>query len=122
MYPNLYYVFKDLFGVEWKVLAILNTFGLMMAISFVICAVVLSYELKRKEQQGLLLPREETVTVGQPASLADLIINFLTGFVFGFKLIGFIIDKPADTQSYIFSKEGNIWAGLGLGLVLIDFK
>lgn len=122
MYPNLYYVFKDVFGVEWKVLAILNTFGLMMAISFVICAVVLSYELKRKEQQGLLLPREETVTVGTSASIADLLINFLTGFVFGFKLIGFIIDKPADPQNYIFSKSGNILAGIGLGLVLMGFK
>ena len=28
MYPNLYYVFKDWFGVEWHGLSFLNTFGL----------------------------------------------------------------------------------------------
>ena len=61
MYPNLYYVFKDWFGVQLNALKILNTFGLMVALAFVAAAVVLSAELKRKEKQGLLLPREETM-------------------------------------------------------------
>ena len=42
MYPNLYYVFKDWFGVEWKVLGFLNTFGLMVAVGFVVAAVVIT--------------------------------------------------------------------------------
>ena len=42
MYPNLYYVFKDLFGVEWNVLKILNTFGLMVALAFIAAAIVMS--------------------------------------------------------------------------------
>ncbi|MEO6406579.1 MAG: diacylglyceryl transferase, partial [Ferruginibacter sp.] len=66
MYPNLYYVFKDWFGVKWHALSFLNTFGLMVAIAFVVAAVVISSELKRKEKLGLLLPREEFITVGQP--------------------------------------------------------
>ena len=51
MYPNLYYVFKDFFGVEWHGLAFLNCFGLFVAIAFMVAAVVLSAELKRKEKQ-----------------------------------------------------------------------
>ena len=50
MYPNLYYVFKDWFGVEWKALSFLNTFGLMVAVAFVAAAIVLTSELKRKEK------------------------------------------------------------------------
>ncbi len=124
MYPNLYYVFKDWFGVEWKALNILNTFGLMVALGFVSAAIVLSSELKRKEKQGLLLPREEAITVGQPASFLDLFVNFVTGFVFGYKLFGLMLDKPAavSPQAYIFSREGNLLAGIIVGAVLIGLK
>ena len=55
MYPNLYYVFKDWFGVEWKALSILNMFGLMVALAFIAAAIILSKELKRKEKLGLSL-------------------------------------------------------------------
>jgi phosphatidylglycerol:prolipoprotein diacylglycerol transferase len=124
MYPNLYYVFKDWFGVEWKALNILNTFGLMVAMGFVSAAIVLSSELKRKEKQGLLLPREEAITVGSPASFLDLFVNFITGFVFGYKLFGLLLNKPDDVspQTYIFSRDGNIWAGLLVGGLLLALK
>lgn len=124
MYPNLYYVFKDWFGVEWQVLKILNTFGLMVAMGFVVAAMVIASELKRKEKQGLLFPREEFITVGKPAGMLDLLANFVVGFIFGFKLFGFIFNKPDDIspQSYIFSSEGNILGGLLLAIVLTGLK
>ncbi|MEO5890874.1 MAG: prolipoprotein diacylglyceryl transferase family protein [Ferruginibacter sp.] len=124
MYPNLYYVFKDLFGVEWNALKILNTFGLMVAMGFIVAAIVITSELKRKEKQGLLLPREEFITVGKPATVVDLLVNFLVGFIFGFKLFGFIFNKPVDIspQAYIFSAEGNIAGGLVLAILLTGLK
>ncbi len=124
MYPNLYYIFKDLFGVQWKPLQLFNTFGLMVAMGFVSAAIVLSSELKRKEKQGLLLPREEAITVGMPASFLDLFVNFVTGFLFGFKLFGLMLNKPEEVsaQAYIFSRDGNLVAGLLLGTVLIAVK
>ena len=124
MYPNIYYVFKDWFGVEWKALSFLNTFGLMVAMGFVVSAIVLSAELKRKEKQGLLQPREEYITVGQPASFIELLINFLTGFIFAYKLVGLFFNKPEDMnpQEYIFSRDGNILGGLALGLLLAGLK
>jgi len=48
MYPNLYYVFKDIFGVEWNFLRVANTFGVFVAIAFIVAAIVLVAELKRK--------------------------------------------------------------------------
>lgn len=114
MYPNLYYVFKDWFGVEWNGLSFLNTFGLMVAMGFVTAAIVLSKELQRKEKQGLLSPREEMITVGKPATMSELIINALVGFIFGYKIFGLFFNKPAEInpQDYIFSGDGNILGGL----------
>ncbi len=124
MYPNLYYVFKDWFGVEWKPLSFLNTFGLMVAMGFVTAAIAISSELKRKEKLGLLFPREEFISVGEPASFFDLFINFITGFIFGFKLVGLLFNKPDDLnpQEYIFSSQGNLVAGVALGALLAGLK
>ncbi len=124
MYPNLYYVFKDWFGVEWKWMNILNTFGIMVALSFVAAAVTLYQELKRKEKQNLLHPREEMITFGKPASLIELITNGLVGFLFGYKLLGLLFTKPenVNTQDYIFSKDGNLLGGIGLAAVLVFLK
>ena len=124
MYPNLYYVLKDWFGVEWKRLEIMNMFGLMVAISFVVAAMVLNSELKRKEKLGLLTPREETIEVGKPASFFELFINGLFGFLFGYKLIGLLFIKPDEVpaQTYIFSSEGSVLGGIAIALVLIGLK
>lgn len=124
MYPNLYYVFKDWFGVEWKALSFLNTFGLFVALAFVAAAWVISSELKRKEKAGLLHPREEWITVGKPASLLDLFLNGMLGFVFGYKVIGLLFSKPeaVNAQEYIFSKEGNVWGGLLVAAALAGLK
>ncbi|MES2431533.1 MAG: prolipoprotein diacylglyceryl transferase family protein [Bacteroidota bacterium] len=124
MYPNLYYAFKDWFGVEWEALSFLNTFGLMVALGFIVSAIVLSAELKRKEKQGLLFPREEFIMVGKPASLSELLINFLTGFIFAYKLVGLFFNKPDDVnpQDYIFSREGNLLGGIVFGIFLAGIK
>ena len=52
MYPNLYYFFKDAFGVEWQWLKFVNSFGFFVAIAFVVGAAVLTSEMKRKERLG----------------------------------------------------------------------
>jgi phosphatidylglycerol---prolipoprotein diacylglyceryl transferase len=124
MYPNLYYVFKDWFGVEWKVLGFLNTFGLMVAVGFVVAAVVITSELKRKEKQGLLFPREEYITVGKAVSFGDLLVNLIVGFVFGYKLFGLFFSKPEEItpQAYIFSSAGSVAGGIFLGVLLAGLK
>ncbi len=125
MYPNLYYAFKDLFGVEWKFLRFVNSFGFFVAIAFIICAIVLANELRRKSKQGLLQPTEMQVMVGQPASLLDIGLNFLLGFLLGYKIVAlFILDNSAtvDPQAFIFSSLGSWPAGIGLGLLFAWLK
>jgi prolipoprotein diacylglyceryltransferase len=127
MYPNLYYAFRDLFGVgeNWKFLRFINSFGFFVALSFIGAAVTLTMELKRKESQGLLQAKDETIVVGKPASISELIINFIIGFLVGYKFIGlFISSSPltANPQDFIMSSEGSMPAGLLLGLLFAGLK
>lgn len=68
MYPNLYFAFKDLFGVELSGLKLVNSFGFFVALAFIGAAVVLTAELRRKSKEGLLTYKEEKIMVGQPSS------------------------------------------------------
>ncbi|HEY4155994.1 MAG TPA: prolipoprotein diacylglyceryl transferase family protein [Puia sp.] len=125
MYPNLYYAFKDLFGVDWKFLHFINSFGFFVAISFILAALVLTRELKRKEGQGWLQAEEEIRVVGRPASPGEIFTNFILGFIFGYKFIGLftaggpVSQNPAD---FIFSSRGNWLAGIALGLLFAGMK
>lgn len=124
MYPNLYYAFKELFGIEIQALKVINTFGFFVAIAFFISAWVLMKELKRKEKEGLLTYEDTKVIVGKPASASELIINFLLGFVFGYKILGVLFTDGAlnDPQAFIFSSAGSVPAGLLLGLFFAGLK
>lgn len=125
MYPNLYFAFKDLFGVDWKFLRFVNSFGFFVALAFIISAMVLASELKRKSKQGLLQPTEMKVTVGKPASFMEIALNFLLGFLLGYKILAlFIMDSSAtsDPQAFIFSSLGSWPAGIGLGVLFAGLK
>lgn len=125
MYPNLYYIFREWFNIKLEGLKFINSFGFFVALAFIAAAIVLTAELRRKGKQGLLNYEESKVTVGKPASIGELLINFLIGFVFGFKFLGALIsDTPVtiDPQAYIFSSQGSIPAGILLGLVLAGIK
>lgn len=124
MYPNLYYAFKDLFGIELSGLKLINSFGFFVALCFIISAWVLTLELRRKQQQGLFSYTEEKIVIGAPASMLDLLLNFLLGFVFGYKIIGAftIPDALNDPQSFILSSRGNLWLGILVGLFFAGLK
>ncbi len=125
MYPNLYYAFKDLFGVEIQGLRFVNSFGFFLAMAFLVGAALLASELKRKSKKGLLQPTEEEITVGQPATTSELVINFIIGFLFGYKILAlfFLGDSATqDPQAFIFSSSGSWPLGLFLGAVFAGFK
>jgi prolipoprotein diacylglyceryl transferase len=125
MYPNLYFAFKDLFGLDWKSLRFVNSFGFFVAIAFIFAAVFLTMELRRKSRQGLLHPTEMQMMVGQPATIGELLLNFLLGFLLGYKILAlFIMDNSAteNPQEFIFSPIGSWTAGIGLGLLFAGLK
>lgn len=125
MYPNLYYAFKDLFGIDFPPLRFINSFGFFVAIAFIVAASLLSSELKRKSKMGLLQPTEDEVVVGKAATPAELFLNFLLGFVLGYKILAlFFLSSSAtqDPQTFIFSSMGSWPAGIGLGLLFAGLK
>lgn len=124
MYPNLYYAFKDIFGIELSGLKLVNSFGFFVALAFIICAWVLTLELRRKQQQGLFVHTEETITIGAPAGITELLLNFLMGFIFGYKIIGAftVADALNDPQAFILSGRGNLLVGLLVGAVFLVLK
>jgi phosphatidylglycerol---prolipoprotein diacylglyceryl transferase len=125
MYPNLYYAFKDLFGIDLPPLRFINSFGFFVAIAFIVAASLLASELKRKSKMGLMQPTEDEVVVGKAATPAELFLNFILGFVLGYKILAlFFLSSSAtqDPQTFIFSSMGSWPAGIALGLLFAGLK
>lgn len=124
MYPNLYYAFKEIFGIDIAGLKLVNTFGFFVALAFISSAWILTMEFRRKENLGQFIYTEETITIGAPAGFQELMINFLLGFVFGFKIIGAFVTSNAlnDPQSFILSTQGSWPLGILLGLLFAGLK
>ncbi|HVX49232.1 MAG TPA: prolipoprotein diacylglyceryl transferase family protein [Chitinophagaceae bacterium] len=124
MYPNLYYLFRDLFGVNWAFLKIINSFGFFVALSFLAAAWLMVKELKRKQAEGIFTYTDTTITVGKPAGMGELLLNFTLGFILGYKIIGvFFVPHALDNpQKFIFSGDGSFLTGLVLGLLLAALK
>ena len=124
MYPNLYYLIEDFFGVKLNGLRLVNSFGFFVAIAFVASGFVLYFELKRKESSGEFTPTEESITIGAPASFSELITSFFFGFLFGYKIVGAftIADALNNTQAFILSLQGNTGAGILVGAIMTYLK
>jgi prolipoprotein diacylglyceryl transferase len=124
MYPNLYYLIKDLFGIELNALKLVNSFGFFVAMSFVASGYVLYLELKRKSALGEFTYTEVKEIIGAPATTGELLSAGFFGFIFGYKLIGaFIIaDALSNTQAFILSLEGSMGAGILVAAIMVYLK
>lgn len=124
MYPNLFYLIKDLFGIELNALKLVNSFGFFVAMAFVASGYVLYLELKRKAALGEFTYTEEKETIGAPATTGELLSAGFFGFIFGYKLIGaFIIaDALNNTQAFILSLEGSMGAGILVAVIMVYLK
>lgn len=125
MYPDLSYFFNDVFGTptdNWT--SIFKTFGLILAITFLICTYILRIELKRKEREGLLSPiKTKAGGLLKPGMGEALINGFILGVV-GCK-VPYISANFAkfkhDPATIIFSTLGNWWLGILVGLAAALF-
>lgn len=125
MYPDFQYLFQSLFGTDMPAwLSLFKTFGFMVALAFIGAAWATARELKRKEQLGLLQPEMQTVTLGLPASMNDLIFSAITGFIIGFKvggMFGHFDDISPDPMGYLLSLRGSLLFG-AVGAAIIAFS
>lgn len=122
MYPNLYYAFKDLFGVEIPFLKVFQTFGFFVAIAFLAAAYVLTIELRRRERLGWLQGVPEKIVSGKPASTSELIWGGIIGFILGYKVLGLVFSwgtASQDLQGFLFSGQGSWIGGIALAALLV---
>ncbi len=118
MYPTISDLLKDIFGISIPLP--IQSFGFMLAISFLFAAWTLQIELKRKEKLGLIKSFYVTSIKGEKASVTDLISSFALGFILGFKLLYIVLNYSyfvEDTQGVLLSAKGNILGGLTLGAI-----
>lgn len=124
MYPDLSYLFHDLFGSDpdnW--LSVFKTFGVLLILSFLASAYFLRLELKRKEKEGLLQGSVEEEKTGFPATGKEIGQNALFGFIIGWKL-PYILQhfeefKP-DPAAILLSGKGTFFLGL-VGAAIFGF-
>ncbi|MNK63636.1 Prolipoprotein diacylglyceryl transferase [compost metagenome] len=120
MFPTVSHFISYLFGVE--VPLPFNTFGVFVALAFVAGYWAFSEELKRKEALGILKPVKHVTTIGEPASIGELISNGVFGFLIGYKLIYALVNYKlfvADSQSVLLSTKGNLLGGLALAALFV---
>ncbi len=124
MYPNLHFALREWFGIDWQWTAIFNSFGLMLAVSFVCAALVLRSEFKRRRLNGSFTTETQKTLYGQPVQTKELIVQFIVGFIIGAKIIGGAIsgELVKDAAGYIFSKNGKILPGLIVGAFFVYLK
>lgn len=123
MYPTLSDFIFDFTGL--RIPLPIQSFGLILAISFFLAAYTLGIELKRKEKLGLLIPVKKKVLKGAPASAMDLISSGLFGFIIGYKLLFVVFNYSQfvdDTQGVMLSMDGNWLGGFALGGLFIYLK
>ncbi|UOE52308.1 prolipoprotein diacylglyceryl transferase [Mucilaginibacter sp. SMC90] len=96
----------------------IQTLGFFMALAFLFAYIVFTSEFKRYEANGKINAFKRKVIIGKPASAAEMIVNFLPGFLLGFKLFGAIFNSrlfSANPRAYILSFQGNLTAGVLIG-------
>lgn len=113
MFPTLTELFAYLFHVQVNIPV--QTFGFFVALAFLIPCFVFKAEFKRKETDGLIFPFTEKQIVGAPASVLEIALNALLGFVLGFKVLAAIINYrvfAVDPLRFVCSTSGNLIAGI----------
>ncbi len=115
MYPTLYDLVLDLFGLSIPPFKLVQSFGMMVALAFMAASMNLAAELRRKEREGLIIPTKKMVWMGKKASPLEMVISGIIGFLVGYKFVGLVLNfdiVALNPQAYILSTDGNLLGGL----------
>lgn len=121
MYPTLYDLFLDLFGVSIPVLKIVQTFGFCVAMAFLGAAWTLTLEMKRKEKLGVMgETQQRKYWKGRPMPASDYAASIAIGLILGYKFLPMITQFNTivkNPQDYFLSFQGSV-VGAVIGALL----
>ena len=123
MYPTISHLLNDLLGTNLTLP--IATFGFFVAIAFLVGGWILSNELKRKEQEGLLQSIKRKVLIGEGITKIEILTSGIGGFIAGFKLIHAFTnyeDLVHNPQEFILSTQGNFIGGIAIAALSIYTK
>ena len=118
MFPTLGHLINYLFGTD--ILFPMPTYGFVLVMAFVTSGIILNLALKRKEKQGVMSSHTDNIQISGPINYSDIIVSSIFYFVIGFKILGIAFDYDNftnDINAYIFSLQGNIFAGIILAII-----
>ncbi len=119
MYPRVTDFINDIFGTHLNLP--IQSYGFFLAMAFLAGAYFLNKELKRQQKLGYVATTKRTITIGKPASITELVLIFAIAFIVGFKIFGIIFNYALferNPQDFLFSNNGNWWAGILLAIII----
>ncbi len=115
MYPNLSYIFHDLIGTERdNALAVVQTFGLFLALGTITAALFLRWDMRRRAGLGQFSAAQTaaTVTVGGGAGFGDYLGAVVFGWLLGWKGLPLVQGVEGPVKDFVLSGEGSAIAGI----------
>ncbi|MFH1159656.1 MAG: inositol monophosphatase family protein [bacterium] len=122
MFPRISDLLNYLLGTNLDIP--IQSYGFLVALAFVVAALVLYLELKRKEKVGQIASQQKKILKGGPVSFQELFFSSLFGFLLGWKGVGLILDYSVfsqNPQDYILSGEGSLLAGIVLAAAFAGY-
>ncbi len=113
MYPSLSDFFREVLGIN--ILLPIQTYGFFVALSFLLGIWMLTKEFKRKESEGIFGTTKKEVVIGKPASITELLMSGIVGFVIGYFLVGAAMEYSEfarNPQNFLTSLNGSPVGGL----------
>lgn len=123
MYPTLTDMLYDLLGV--RIPLPIQTYGFFLALAFLFAGIWLHFELRRFERSGMMHGILEKNTIGNPASLWEILLNGIIGFLVGYKGIAMLLNWATfsdNPHEFLLSSKGSLIGGFVVAVVMAVWR